>query len=161
MGNESNLFLLGILLFATFLIVICTFNFSFAKVKNIQFEISECSVQRNSTYEKSGPCPTGPNISNNQENNIAEPQAKVDSISETDKAEPQAKVDSIQETDKAEPQAKVDSISETDKAEPQAKVDSIPETDKAEPQAKVDDSLDNGIGSVETKDPDYTNNVKY
>src|SRR6266496_3661338 len=146
MGNESNLFLLGILLFATFLIVICTFNFSFAKVKNIQFEISECSVQRNSTYEKSGPCPTGPNISNNQENNIAEPQAKVDSISETDKAEPQAKVDSI---------------SETDKAEPQAKVDSIPETDKAEPQAKVDDSLDNGIGSVETKDPDYTNNVKY
>ncbi|HEX9317609.1 MAG TPA: hypothetical protein VF884_01605, partial [Nitrososphaeraceae archaeon] len=22
-------------------------------------------------------------------------------------------------------------------------------------------SLDNGIGSVETKDPDYTNNVKY
>ena len=33
------------------------FNYSFAKNKDMQFEIIDCSVQRTATTEKSGPCP--------------------------------------------------------------------------------------------------------
>jgi len=33
-----------------------TFNLAFAKNKDMQFEISDCPVQRTATSEKSGPC---------------------------------------------------------------------------------------------------------
>jgi hypothetical protein len=148
MENEAKLIVLGIIIATSFLTVSWTIDFAFAENKNFQFEISDCSIQRNSTYEKSGPCPDL-GTERTVDNSKVEPQTKVDSVSETDKAEPQTKVDSVSETDKAEPQTKVDSVSETDKAEPQTKVDSVSETDKAEPQTKVDSVPDNQIeGSV-------------
>ena len=60
MGKETNLaippILFGIILAIGFSIVIWTFNSAFAKSENLQYEILDCTVQRNSTYEKSGPC---------------------------------------------------------------------------------------------------------
>ena len=34
------------------------FNLAFAKNKDMQFEISDCPVQRTATTEESGPCPS-------------------------------------------------------------------------------------------------------
>ncbi len=77
-------------MFATSLwTVILTVNFAFAKNKNFQFGISDCTVQRNSTYEKSGPCTdlaTEPTVDNTVQKHMVEPQIKVDSVSETDKS---------------------------------------------------------------------------
>ena len=60
MERKANLevipILFGIMLAASLTVFILTFNFAFAD-KNLQFEISDCPVQGNSTYERSGPCP--------------------------------------------------------------------------------------------------------
>ena len=94
MGNQAKLVVLGLIIATSILTVIWTIDFAFAKNKNFQFEISECSVQRNSTYEKSGSCPD-PGSERAVDKSMVEPQAKVDSVSETDKTEtPQTKVDS-------------------------------------------------------------------
>lgn len=60
MERKANLevipILFGIILAASLTAFISTFNFAFAD-KKLQFEISDCPVQGNSTYERSGPCP--------------------------------------------------------------------------------------------------------
>jgi len=60
MEKETNLAILpilfGIILAIGLSIVIWTFNSAFAKSENLQYEILDCTVQRNSTYEKSGSC---------------------------------------------------------------------------------------------------------
>src|SRR4029078_2002941 len=103
MGNEENLSLLGAVLSIIIIMSISTFlNFSFANAKNIRFEISACSVQGNSTYEKSGPCPD-PNsdteLSNGPEVTIAEPSPKVSVVSEKGKTEPAPKIRSLEAAD--------------------------------------------------------------
>ena len=107
MGNEENLSLLGAVLSIIIIMSISTFlNFSFANAKNIRFEISACSVQGNSTYEKSGPCPD-PNskteLSNGPEVTIAEPSPKVSVVSEKGKTEPAPKISSLEAADQVEP----------------------------------------------------------
>jgi hypothetical protein len=50
-----------------------TFNLAFAKNKDMQFEISDCPVQRTATTEKSGPCPEmgmGTKLDNSFDNNM-------------------------------------------------------------------------------------------
>lgn len=96
MENTYKLITLGIILATSLWTVIWTVNFAFAKNKNFQFEISDCTVQRNSTYEKSGPCTdlaTEPTVDNTVQKHMVEPQIKMDSVSETKKVEPQIKVD--------------------------------------------------------------------
>jgi hypothetical protein len=60
MGKETNLvtvsIVFGIILTICLSLVISTLGSAYAKSGNLQYEISDCSVQRNSTYEKSGPC---------------------------------------------------------------------------------------------------------
>ena len=60
MGRETNLVTLsivfGIILTIGLSLVIWTLGSAYAKSGKLQYEISDCSVQRNSTYEKSGPC---------------------------------------------------------------------------------------------------------
>jgi hypothetical protein len=60
MGNETNLvtfsIVFGIILTIGLSIVIWTLGSAYAKSDKLQYEISDCSVQRNNTYETSGPC---------------------------------------------------------------------------------------------------------
>jgi hypothetical protein len=61
------------------------FNLSFAKNKNMQFEISDCPVQRTAITEKSGPCPgsgTETKLDNSFDNNIVKSQTAMDKNSE-------------------------------------------------------------------------------
>jgi hypothetical protein len=62
------------------------FNFAFAKNKDMQFEISDCPVQRTATTEKSGPCPstgTRTRRDNSFDNNIIKSQTAMDKNSES------------------------------------------------------------------------------
>lgn len=72
MGKETNLVTLsivfGIILTIGLSIVIWTLSSAYAKSDKLQYEISDCSVQRNSTYEKSGPC-TDTSIETNVDKN--------------------------------------------------------------------------------------------
>ena len=60
MGNETNLvtfsIVFGIILTIGLSIIIWTLGSAYAKSDKLQYEISDCSVQRNNTYETSGPC---------------------------------------------------------------------------------------------------------
>ncbi len=61
------------------------FNLAFAKSKDIQFEISDCPVERTSTYEKSGPCPemgTETKVDKSSDNNMVKPQIPIDKSSD-------------------------------------------------------------------------------
>ena len=65
-----------------------TLNLAFANNKGIQFEISDCPVQRTSTTEKSGPCPdrgTESKTDSSHENSLVKSVSgtKVDKKSET------------------------------------------------------------------------------
>ena len=54
-----------------------TFNLAFAKNKDMQFEISDCPVQRTATTEKSGPCTemgTRTRLDNSFDNNMVKSQ---------------------------------------------------------------------------------------
>jgi hypothetical protein len=62
------------------------FNLAFAKNKDMQFEISDCPVQRTTTTEKSGPCPstgTRTRLDNSFDNNIIKTQTAMDKNSES------------------------------------------------------------------------------
>jgi hypothetical protein len=62
-----------------------TFNPAFAKNKDMQFEISDCPVQRTATTEESGPCPemgTGSKLDNSFDNNMLKSQTAMDKNSE-------------------------------------------------------------------------------
>ena len=73
MGKETNLVTLsivfGIILTIGLSVVIWTLGSAYAKSGKLQYEISDCSVQRNSTYEKSGPC-TDTSIETNVDKSI-------------------------------------------------------------------------------------------
>ena len=134
MGNGEKLFLIGIVLSIIILIAIGTLNFSFAKVQNVRFEIAECSVQGNSTYEKSGPCPdpnSKPDLSKGSESSIAEPSPTVSSASEKEKTQPAPKISSLEAADQAE-------ASTTESA-----------------------TLDNGIGNTKIEDVSNANSARY
>ena len=134
MGNGEKLFLIGIVLSVITLIAFGTFNFSFAKVQNVRFEIADCSVQGNSTYEKSGPCPdpnSKPDLSKGSESSIAEPSPTVSSVPEKEKTEPAPKISSLEAADQAE----------------------------ASPT--VSNTLDNAVGNTGTEDESNANNVRY
>lgn len=73
MEKETNLVTLsivfGIILTIGLSLVIWTLGSAYAKSGKLQYEISDCSVQRNSTYEKSGPC-TDTSIETNVDKSI-------------------------------------------------------------------------------------------
>ena len=73
MGKETNLvtvsIVFGIILTIGLSLVISTLGSAYAKSGKLQYEISDCSVQRNSTYEKSGPC-TDTSIETNVDKNV-------------------------------------------------------------------------------------------
>jgi hypothetical protein len=73
MEKETNLVTLsivfGLILTISLSIVNSTFSSAYAKSDQLQFEISDCAVQRNSTYEKSGPC-TGTSIETKVDKNV-------------------------------------------------------------------------------------------
>lgn len=73
MRKETNLVTLsivfGLILTIGLSIVFSTLNSAYAKSDKVQYEISDCSVQRNSTYEKSGPC-TGTSIETKVDKNV-------------------------------------------------------------------------------------------
>src|ERR1051325_2391051 len=140
MGNGEKLFLIGIVLSVITLIAFGTFNFSFAKVQNVRFEIADCSVQGNSTYEKSGPCPdpnSKPDLRKGSESTIAEPSPTVSSVSEKEKTEPAPKISSLEAADQAEASPTVSSVSEKEKTEPALKISSLEAADQAEASPTV------------------------
>jgi hypothetical protein len=164
MGNGEKLFLIGIVLSVITLIAFGTFNFSFAKVQNVRFEIADCSVQGNSTYEKSGPCPdpnSKPDLSKGSESSIAEPSPAVSSVSEKEKTEPAPKISSLEAADQAEASPAVSSVSEKEKTEPAPKISSLEAADQAETSPTVSNTLDNAVGNTGTEDESNANNVRY
>jgi hypothetical protein len=76
MKNVRQLVLLGFLI--SFLITTVTYNsnYTFARTGNARFEIVDCPIEGDSTFQKSGPCP-GPgsdsspvNIKSESQNNM-------------------------------------------------------------------------------------------
>jgi hypothetical protein len=62
------------------------FNLAFANAKDIQFEISDCPVQRTSSYEMSGPCPqmgTETKVDKSSDNNMVKSETTINKSSET------------------------------------------------------------------------------
>ena len=61
------------------------FNLAFAKNKDMQFEISDCQVQKTATTEKGGSCPemgTRTRLDNSFDNNMVKSQNAMDKNSE-------------------------------------------------------------------------------
>ncbi len=71
-GNLSLILLFGILLTVGLLESTRTFSFAFADT-DLEFAVSECPVEGNSTYEKSGQCPDMRTIQN-EDNRIRNEQ---------------------------------------------------------------------------------------
>ena len=164
MGNGEKLFLIGIVLSIIILIAIGTLNFSFAKVQNVRFEIAECSVQGNSTYEKSGPCPdpnSKPDLSKGSESSIAEPSPTVSSVSEKEKTQPAPKISSLEAADQAGASPTVSSVSEKEKTQPAPKISSLEAADQAEASTTESATLDNGIGNTKIEDVSNANSARY
>ena len=83
--NKLNLILLMLVLATSISAVISNFSLAFAKNNGINFEITECPVQRTSTTEKSGPCPdmgAESSVNSVTDNKIVEPESKVDKSSD-------------------------------------------------------------------------------
>jgi hypothetical protein len=117
MSKEPNLATLPIL-FGIILTIIApsvgvwTINSAYGKVsnnvKNVNFEIFECTVQGNSTHEISGPCPDVGGES---------PAVNVDKSPETKSPEtksPETKVDTSPNNDLTEPKIKEDNFNKYD-----------------------------------------------
>ncbi len=96
-------------------------------VKNVNFEIFDCTVQGNSTYEKSGTCPdsasealpdgsaTSEKVVTNTNSDVSQ-EPKADSSTSTDVADTETKPDVSQEP-------KADSSTSTDVADTETKPD--------------------------------------
>ena len=112
MSKESNLATLPIL-FGIILTIIApslgvwTINSAYGKVsnnvKNVNFEVFECTVKGNSTHEMSGPCPEvggeSPAVNVDESPETKSPETKVDTSPNNDLAEPKIKEDNFNKYD--------------------------------------------------------------
>jgi hypothetical protein len=73
MKNKKKFLLLGISISLVATIVTYNSNYSFASNSDARFQVIDCTIQGNSTFQKSGPCPSsGGEL--NQGSTITEPQ---------------------------------------------------------------------------------------
>ena len=112
MSKESNLATLPIL-FGIILTIIApslgvwTINSAYGKVsnnvKNVNFEVFECTVKGNSTHEMSGPCPEvggeSPAVNVDESPETKSPETKVDTSPNNDLAESKIKEDNFNKYD--------------------------------------------------------------
>lgn len=83
--NTFKLITLGTILLISVSTCDWMINLAFAENKDMQFEISDCQVQRTATTEKSGPCPEmgmGAKQDNSFDNNMVKSQTVMDKNSE-------------------------------------------------------------------------------
>ena len=122
MSKEPNLATLPIL-FGIILTIIApsvgvwNINSAYGKVsnnvKNVNFEIFECTVQGNSTHEISGPCPEvgGESPAVNVDKS---PETKSPETKSPETKSPETKVDTSPNNDLAEPKIKEDNFNKYD-----------------------------------------------
>jgi hypothetical protein len=137
MSKESNLATLPIL-FGIILTIIApsvgvwTINSAYGKVsnnvKNVNFEVFECTVKGNSTHEISGPCPEvggespAVNVDESPETKSPEtkspetksPETKSPETKSPETKSPETKVDTSQNNDLTEPKIKEDNFNKYD-----------------------------------------------
>src|SRR6478672_4418976 len=122
MSKEPNLATLPIL-FGIILTIIApsvgvwTINSAYGKVlnnvKNVNFEVFECTVKGNSTHEMSGPCPEVGG--ENPAVNVGEsPETKSPETKSPETKSPETKVDTSPNNDLAEPKIKEDNFNKYD-----------------------------------------------
>lgn len=77
MKNVRQLVLLGCLI--SFVVTTVTYNsnYTYAQTGNSRFEIVDCPIEGDSTFQKSGPCP-GPGSDSSPVNTISESQNNLD-----------------------------------------------------------------------------------
>lgn len=77
MNNVRQLVLLGILI--SFVVTTVTYksNYTFAKTGNARFEVVDCPIQGDSTFQKSSPCP-GPGGDSSAGNSKSESQNNLE-----------------------------------------------------------------------------------
>jgi hypothetical protein len=77
MKNVRQLVLLGILI--SFVVTTVTYNsnYTFARNKDARFEVIDCPIEGDSTFQKSGPCP-GPGGDSGPQNSKSESQNNLD-----------------------------------------------------------------------------------
>ena len=127
MSKEPNLATLPIL-FGIILTIIApavgvwTINSAYGKVsnnvKNVNFEIFECTVQGNSTHEISGPCPEvggeSPAVNVDKSPETKSPETKSPETKSPETKSPETKVDTSPNNDLAEPKIKEDNFNKYD-----------------------------------------------
>ena len=77
MKNLGRLVLLGFLI--SFVVTTVTYNskYTFAKNGNARFEVIDCPIEGDSTFQKSGPCP-GPGGDSGPQKSISESKNNLD-----------------------------------------------------------------------------------
>src|SRR6476620_7389426 len=152
MSKEPNLATLPIL-FGIILTIIApsvgvwTINSAYGKVsnnvKNVNFEIFECTVQGNSTHEISGPCP---------EVGGESPAVNVDKSPETKSPETKSPETKSPETKSPETKRKETKSTETKSPETKSPETKSPETKS--PETKMPETKSPETKSPETKSPE-------
>jgi hypothetical protein len=89
MKNVRQLVLLGFLI--SFVVTTVTYNsnYTFAKTGNARFEIVDCPIEGDITFQKSGPCP-GPGGDSSPVNMKSESQNNLDNGFESEASPPSA-----------------------------------------------------------------------
>jgi hypothetical protein len=119
-----------------------TINSAYGKVsnnvKNVNFEIFECTVQGNSTHEISGPCP---------EVGGESPAVNVDKSPETKSPETKS-------PETKSPETKSPETKSPETKSPETKVDTSPNNDLAEPKIEEDNFNKYDFNEIHLADPE-------
>src|SRR5262245_22773991 len=128
MKNEAKLAFLAVILMALFSAFVYSISFVFAKSNGFQFQILDCTVQRNSTYEKSGPCPgsnAAPKIENAAAINTAEPHVKSETVSAPANTQPHVKSETMSAPANTQPHVKSETMSAPANTQPHVKSETM------------------------------------
>src|SRR4029079_13586239 len=162
MSKESNLATLPIL-FGIILTIIApsigvwTINPAYGKesnnVKNVNFEVFECTVKGNSTHEMSGPCPEvgGESPAVNVDES---PETKSPETKSPETKSPETKSPETKSPETKSPETKSPETKSPETKSPETKVDTSPNNDLAEPKIKEDNFNKYDFNEIHLSDPE-------
>src|SRR4029078_1516061 len=121
-------------------------------VHNVNFEIFECTVQRNSTNEISGPCPEeGPETKSPE---TKSPETKSPETKSPETKSPETKSPETKSPETKSPETKSPETKSPETKSPETKVDTSPNNDLAEPKIKEDNFNKYDFNEIHLADPE-------
>src|SRR6476619_2642910 len=167
MSKEPNLATLPIL-FGIILTIIApsvgvwTINSAYGKVsnnvKNVNFEIFECTVQGNSTHEISGPCPEvggeSPAVNVDKSPETKSPETKSKETKSPETKSPETKSPETKSPETKSPETKSPETKSPETKSPETKADTSANNELAKPKIMEDNSNKYDFNEIHLSSPE-------